>query len=1222
MAIFTVTNLEDSGAGSLRQAIEDANSQPGKDEIIFEDSLSGGRIDFIINEFEDRLEITDSVSIQGLGAEQLAIGSNEIIFRIDDGTENVIEVEIDNISLVENGTRDLGRFGYYGAAIINRENLTVTNSVIRDGDFPSDGIIVNGYDNLAELTLIDSTISGYRNGINSTGENLDIIRSSIFDNSYRGIFSRADGVRTPFSSVNYSVGTIEIRQSTISGNGNGNDSISSYPYGGGILINGSSITTATISNSTISNNTGSGVNYPASSSNTPSSEFVITSSIVAGNRAKGNSDTVENQDLAGDGVFTSGGNNLIGVGGDTSFVDGVNGDIVGTAENPIDPLLGNLQDNGGATPTQALLSDSPAIDAGSNPLGLETDQRGEGFERVVNGSADIGAFELQNIDTLVGISATTPVAAEGGNNGVFTISRGEQTAGELVVNLLIEPNSTASEEDYNFVGNNLDIVNNRVTLTIPDGASSTNLIIESIDDTFAEDDETIVLKVAATSEYGVNGNNSRATVTIAQNDINTDTVVTNTNDSGTGSLREAIANVNILEGTQTITFASSLQGETITLTSGELAITDSVNIEGLEDRGITISGSNNSGIFNINDGNDNNQIDVNISSVVVTEGKIDLEDVPIYSNPFGGGIVSSENLTITNSTITGNAGDGIGIEDGSLTVNNSSIENNSYTGIKSLSGNLKVINSNITGSRTGISSYGNSSDYYSSEDVTSTLLLEQSTISGNNYGIRNSGSMTINDSTITGNQGTGIENAVNSDLEINKTNISQNSANFDGGGIDNNGSVVISDSTISQNSANFDGGGINNTNSLEIVNSVVSNNTAYGRYGGGIQNQGVVTITNSTISGNSADVGGAISNNIYNRYYYEENRASLTIFNSTITGNSASQGSGIYNGIYVDSYGNYNGETYTSEAIITSTIIAGNEGGLGGAEALRGRDVAGGSEFTSNGNNLIGNGDGASGFSDGVNGDIVGTSDNPIDPLLGTLQDNGGSTPTQALLTGSPAIDAGSNPLDLETDQRGEGFARVRGSQTDIGAFEADADTNPPNGNEGELISGTNKRDSLEGGAGNDTIDGSLARDTINGAGGDDSLFGGRGKDLIFGDAGNDEIAGNQGGDTLEGGSGSDTLFGDEGRDVLVGGAGFDILVGGGSSDSFVIASGQDTDGIIDFEPRRDKLLLSEGLSFGGLTLNQNNEDVDIVLSETDELLAVLIDTNVNNLGKSNFVAG
>ena len=58
-----------------------------------------------------------------------------------------------------------------------------------------------------------------------------------------------------------------------------------------------------------------------------------------------------------------------------------------------DPLLGPLGSNGGPTRTQALLAGSPAINTGSNPLGLATDQRGPGFPRVLGGAPDIGAYE-------------------------------------------------------------------------------------------------------------------------------------------------------------------------------------------------------------------------------------------------------------------------------------------------------------------------------------------------------------------------------------------------------------------------------------------------------------------------------------------------------------------------------------------------------------------------------------------------------------------------------------------------------------------------------------------------------------------------------------------------------------------------------------------------------------------------------------------------------------
>lgn len=59
-----------------------------------------------------------------------------------------------------------------------------------------------------------------------------------------------------------------------------------------------------------------------------------------------------------------------------------------------------------------------------------------------------------------------------------------------------------------------------------------------------------------------------------------------------------------------------------------------------------------------------------------------------------------------------------------------------------------------------------------------------------------------------------------------------------------------------------------------------------------------------------------------------------------------------------------------------------------------------------------------------------------VNPKLQTLRDNGGPTPTMALIEGSPAIDHGRNALDLRTDQRGHGFRRVSGSSADIGAFE------------------------------------------------------------------------------------------------------------------------------------------------------------------------------------------
>ena len=86
---------------------------------------------------------------------------------------------------------------------------------------------------------------------------------------------------------------------------------------------------------------------------------VLTSTLVAGNRA-----ATGGPDVSGSVLATSA-YNLIGDGSDASgLTDGINGNQVGTAVSPINPLLGPLQDNGGPTQTRALLAGSPALNAG------------------------------------------------------------------------------------------------------------------------------------------------------------------------------------------------------------------------------------------------------------------------------------------------------------------------------------------------------------------------------------------------------------------------------------------------------------------------------------------------------------------------------------------------------------------------------------------------------------------------------------------------------------------------------------------------------------------------------------------------------------------------------------------------------------------------------------------------------------------------------------------
>jgi hypothetical protein len=106
-----------------------------------------------------------------------------------------------------------------------------------------------------------------------------------------------------------------------------------------------------------------------------------------------------------------------------------------------------------------------------------------------------------------------------------------------------------------------------------------------------------------------------------------------------------------------------------------------------------------------------------------------------------------------------------------------------------------------------------------------------------------------------------------------------------GSGIANGGTLTLYDSTVSGNSASDFVGGIYNYGTLTLTNSTVSGNSAPSEVGG-IFNNGGLTLTNSTVSGNSSRVGGGIFN-----------IGTLTLTNSTVSGNSASDaGGGIYNG--------------------------------------------------------------------------------------------------------------------------------------------------------------------------------------------------------------------------------------------------------------------------------------------------------------------------------------
>ncbi|MEH2450232.1 choice-of-anchor D domain-containing protein [Nostoc sp.] len=137
-------------------------------------------------------------------------------------------------------------------------------------------------------------------------------------------------------------------------------------------------------------------------------------------------------------------------------------------------------------------------------------------------------------------------------------------------------------------------------------------------------------------------------------------------------------------------------------------------------------------------------------------------------------------------------------------------------------------------------------------------------------------------------------------------------------------------------------------------------------------------------------------------------------------------------------------------------------------------------------------------------------------------------------------------------------------------------------------------------------ITGTSGNDQLSGGDPDDHIWGQDGDDRLYGNGGNDVLYGDNGNDTLFGGLGDDQLYGRAGNDWLYGGKGNDVLTGGYGNDTFVLASGEGTDSITDFELGKDKIALSGGLQFGQLLIQKQGSQAFIVDSSDNQVLAKL----------------
>jgi CSLREA domain-containing protein len=311
--------------------------------------------------------------------------------------------------------------------------------------------------------------------------------------------------------------------------------------------------------------------------------------------------------------------------------------------------------------------------------------------------------------------------------------------------------------------------------------------------------------------------------------------------------------------------------------------------------------------------------------------------------------------------------------------------------------------------------------------ITSNIIvngpgIEALTVDGNNinhiFSVGVGTTVTINNLTLTG--GNGLANsatapgggAIGSKANLLTVDTVKFASNLSysgvGGGIYSSvGALTVLNCTFQDNLAELGGGIYHTGTTLKVQSSTFSGNMAIRAKtdddgGGGIYTEQTTVVSNSTFSGNSAGrVGGGI-------FFLGGSIKTLTVRNCTFTGNSAGKyGGGLHNGS--DSGGK-----------VANNIISQNT-----APTLP--DYFDGGSIVEVTNLIGGN------------------------PMLGPLLDRGGVTPTHGLLTGSPALNAGTNAeaLDingaaLTIDQRGAGFPRIVSGTVDLGAYEGIIPANLP----------------------------------------------------------------------------------------------------------------------------------------------------------------------------------
>jgi predicted outer membrane repeat protein len=404
-----VTRLADSGPGTLRQAIEAANNQPGLNHIRFHPHLHGK----VIKLNAPLPAIEDSMTIQGPGSKPNTIiidgQGNGNVFRVLHTADNVALRNLtvrrgldenggglhnEGLNTVLAGVKFKNNQATNGGAIFNYSgDLTIRRSAIVGNQASKFG---GGIQNLGGLTVKGTKLIGNQAGedggaINNLASTVDILFSTIAGNRAAGL---GGGMRNH-------QGAVAVFSSTFSGN--------TADSGGAIYNRSGSFGSLALTNTTLAYNTAL-ANQGGGGLAHVSGDAILLNCTVAGNV-----DLSGNANSAG-GVTRLGGtlhmaNTAIvqnlhkSPQNNNGLADLVNGEFnlnnfIG--EPPGTLVLGPLQNNGGPTLTMAPLRGSPVIDAGSNTAledatFIDFDQRGK--LRILDGNrdgvatVDIGAVE-------------------------------------------------------------------------------------------------------------------------------------------------------------------------------------------------------------------------------------------------------------------------------------------------------------------------------------------------------------------------------------------------------------------------------------------------------------------------------------------------------------------------------------------------------------------------------------------------------------------------------------------------------------------------------------------------------------------------------------------------------------------------------------------------------------------------------------------------------------